>query len=845
MRLPALVGALLASFLLLTAPPAAQAARVAVASPQGESATIEDFRLAFDQDVVAMGQTRQDDPATVVCEPGAAAAGSGRWEDARNWRFVFRQALPPGTRCTARLREQWRPMGGAVGGPAEFRFSTGGPAVAGVRPWPGAEIEEDQHFIVELTGPANEASVLAHAGCEIEGLGERIPVRVVTGADRDALLKSQRLTRQAERVMVLACQRPLPTAAKVRLVWGKGIASQAQPALRTTAEQRFNWQVRQAFTADFSCERERAQAPCLPLRPLTLRFSAPVARSVAAQVRLEPRDGGRPVAPHFARDDTAQQVSEVTFAAPLPENAAFTLALPPGLRDLTGRPLSNAGSFPLALRTGGAPPLAKFASAPFGVVELHADPETGPVLPVTLRHVQADLRAQAATGQVRVLSLQDDAQILHWFRKVQRHHETQMSARELGLPAAQWKRTVQDTDERGRTVRREVERFIATREVSLLRTEPQARRLALPAVEGGDPRPFEVVGIPLPGAGYHVVEVESGRLGAALLDKPEPMFVRSGVLVTNLGVHAKIGTEDALVWVTSLDRGRPVDGAQVAVSDCHGTKLWAGRTDARGMARIAQPLQARGARCPAGREALFVSARKADAAGVVDTAFVFTDWDRGIEPWRFNVPTSRLAQPALNVHTVFDRTLLRAGETVSMKHFARVRTARGLALPEPARLPTQARIVHQGSGDTWTLPLEWRGARSAVHGWPIPPAARLGSYRVVLERPGSPPGEPSQWESGEFRVEEFRVPLVDARLSGPKGSAVAPKELALEAQLTHLNGGGVAQAPLRLSALLRPRPVGFAGYEDFSFEPPAAGGAHPYEERPEDADEERSGRAGH
>ena len=43
--------------------------------------------------------------------------------------------------------------------------------------------------------------------------------------------------------------------------------------------------------------------------------------------------------------------------------------------------------------------------------------------------------------------------------------------------------------------------------------------------------------------------------------------------------------------------------------------------------------------------------------------------------------------PDRRAHTVFDRTLLRAGETVSMKHFVRDEVAAGLALPAPDTLP--------------------------------------------------------------------------------------------------------------------------------------------------------------
>ena len=59
------------------------------------------------------------------------------------------------------------------------------------------------------------------------------------------------------------------------------------------------------------------------------------------------------------------------------------------------------------------------------------------------------------------------------------------------------------------------------------------------------------------------------------------------MLVTNLGVHFKLGRETSLVWVTSLDRGRPVAGADVSVYDCIGKPLWKGRTDAAGIALIA------------------------------------------------------------------------------------------------------------------------------------------------------------------------------------------------------------------------------------------------------------------
>src|SRR5207253_10180958 len=105
-----------------------------------------------------------------------------------------------------------------------------------------------------------------------------------------------------------------------------------------------------------------------------------------------------------------------------------------------------------------------------------------------------------------------------------------------------------------------------------------------------DPRPFEVIGIPMPQAGFHVVEIASPRLGAALLDRAAPIYVRTSVLVTNLGVHFKWGATNSAVWVTTLDSAQPVADAALQISDCRGEVKWQGRSDAHGIALVAQEL---------------------------------------------------------------------------------------------------------------------------------------------------------------------------------------------------------------------------------------------------------------
>jgi alpha-2-macroglobulin len=800
---------------------ASTAATIAAVSPQGEVAQVRQITVKFSEAVVPFGDLRLPDPMSVNCQ-GPVPAGSGRWANDRIWLYDFAQALPPGTRCVLKVKDDWKPSSPLIGGPREITFNTGGPAVTSIEPSEGSQLAEDQFFALRLNGPAVESTVLTNAWCEVEGIGERIAVRVIAGDERAQWLKAKRLDGDknkaaAERILLLACKRPLPFGSAARLVWGKGIGALANPKIMTSTEQRFRYTVRPAFTAEFTCERERANAPCLPIRPMRLVFSEPVPREWAAKVALKP-SSGNPLLPVFDKDDKAGDVSALGFPTPLPENASFTVEMPAGLKDNAGRSLANAASFPMKVSTGDAPPIAKFAAAPFGVVEL-----SDPLLPVTLRHVQGDLRTQAAGGQVRLKKLQTDADILRWYQRVAKYNDGQISAKEHGLPEKEWFTFEADTDAKGKPIKRKTERYLPTRELSLLKPEKDAKRLDLPQLTGGDPRPFEVVGIPLTEPGYFVVEIESQRLGESLLDKKAPMFVRTGVLVTNLGVHFKRGRENSVVWVTSLDKGKPVAGADVAVNDCNGKQVWTGKTDAQGLAKVDRAFDTNETRCE-GDSGLFVTARKLDAKAIVDTSFVFSTWQKGIEAWRFNVPTSggvgNSSEAEVRAATVFDRSLFRAGETVSMKHFVRSEISTGLANFKAADLPTRMKVVHQGSGQEFVQALSWNGVRSAVSTWNIPPAAKLGVYEVTLERDSATESRKRQWSSGSFRVEEFRLPLVDARVSGPKTIPAAPKELAVAVQLNYFSGGGMAMAPARASALLRSRYVSFSGYDEFSFEAP-------------------------
>ena len=74
---------------------------------------------------------------------------------------------------------------------------------------------------------------------------------------------------------------------------------------------------------------------------------------------------------------------------------------------------------------------------------------------------------------------------------------------------------------------------------------------------------------------------------------------------------------------------------------------------------------------------------------------------------------------------MFDRTLLRAGETVHMKHVLRRETLSGFAFPDAAARPAKLRLRHEGTGETVDLDVDFDAGGVATTDWAIPREATL------------------------------------------------------------------------------------------------------------------------
>ena len=92
----------------------------------------------------------------------------------------------------------------------------------------------------------------------------------------------------------------------------------------------------------------------------------------------------------------------------------------------------------------------------------------------------------------------------------------------------------------------------------------------------------------------------------------------------------------------------------------------------------------------------------------------------------------------------------------------------------------------------------------------MPAAAKLGLYTVELRWADSADGGRRVMQSGEFRVEAFRLPVFQGSVQPVnQGALVQPKALPVAVDLNFINGGAANGHKVQVSALLRERSVDF------------------------------------
>ena len=579
-----------------------------------------------------------------------------------------------------------------------FVFDTGGPSIRTVAAVSGRHVDEDQLFLLALDAEAIAATIEHAAYCAIEGLAERVPVRVLTATNakrssRSAVSSATATTRFSGRTapgLPRACatvrSKPLkagwwcsPANGNCRRT--QNCSSSGAPASKHRAESQ---------PRSTSCCRSRC-APLSPricnaaastpgpaafhCEPISLQFSAPVPAAAAAAIRIVGANGVTK-APEPAAGGVAN-VEFVAFAPPFPEQTTMHVELPAGLADDVGRPLANADRFPLDVDIDAYPPLAKFSGA-FGILE--GERGCGVAGDAAQRGAATAGAACRPAGQApaRDRRRRRGGKLAAAGGSSQRT-DADRGAYDEATQRSVW--TEQTADHSVFTPADPVEQFVVPGAVQ---------------ATNATARPLEVVGIPLAERGFYVVELESRRLGEALLGRDQPRYVatvRAGdrsqrAFQMGTRIVARVGHAPERRGAGRRPRCR---NHRLLFRRAALARQNRSRRDRLSMRSFGEP-HGNGSCGYAPMTPLMVSARSAD-----DFSFMLSSWNEGIRPYDFALRVGGEWQAAI-FHTVTDRPLLRAGETVSMKHFLRRHSVRGVDTASALPGTRKVRVTHRGSG---------------------------------------------------------------------------------------------------------------------------------------------------
>jgi uncharacterized protein YfaS (alpha-2-macroglobulin family) len=283
------------------------------------------------------------------------------------------------------------------------------------------------------------------------------------------------------------------------------------------------------------------------------------------------------------------------------------------------------------------------------------------------------------------------------------------------------------------------------------------------------------------------------------------------VQVTNLGITVKDSPQNTLVFVTRLDTGAPVPGADVSIVRPDNSSAWSGRTDDHGIA-IAPQAKLRNPR-QTWKFAFLVTAAKDG-----DVAYVGSDWNEGIEPFAFGARYDiGEADPLLRGTVFSDRGVYKLGEEIHFKAILRRDAPAGIQLIAGGT-PVYVSVTDSRNKIVDRRTVTTNGWSSTEWTLKLPPDGALGDYLVsaTLDKASLLPPAPKppvdddgdmpepEWRRtvrGSFLVAAYRRPefRVDATLGSEAVTALAGAPLRAMVTARYLFGAPMANRPVSWS----------------------------------------------
>ncbi|HRE89549.1 MAG TPA: Ig-like domain-containing protein, partial [Myxococcota bacterium] len=273
------------------------------------------------------------------------------------------------------------------------------------------------------------------------------------------------------------------------------------------------------------------------------------------------------------------------------------------------------------------------------------------------------------------------------------------------------------------------------------------------------------------------------------------MTVVTWVQATKLGLDAFADGDQLVVWATSLDTGRPADGATIEFAG------QTGQTDAHGIARFELPTGS-------GEGRVILAKKDGDLAFLTDTFYAY-----GGSSW-----VKRTRADDVRWLVFDDRHLYRPDETVSVKG--------------------ALRLIESGSkGDVALLPagslteMSWSATDSQGNeiGKGKVPVSVLGTFDLTLKLPKTPNlgsanirfitglGRPGSEYYHSFEIQEFRRPEFEVSSTVSEGPHIVGGSATVSVTASYFAGGPLPNTAVNWSVSTSPTNFTPPNQSDFIF----------------------------
>ena len=278
--------------------------------------------------------------------------------------------------------------------------------------------------------------------------------------------------------------------------------------------------------------------------------------------------------------------------------------------------------------------------------------------------------------------------------------------------------------------------------------------------------------------------------------------------ITDLGVTLKTSQENTLVWVTSLQTGEPQGNLNVELRDSSNRTVWSGSTDANGLAWA-----------PGWKELNVKAANRwsrpilyAFVSSVGGDAVLASDWNDGLELWRFNINYDYSPQGSTLKTALFtDRGVYRPGETVYLKGLTRQLKKGAWQLPEVSKVLVK---IYNSRGDEMFKQTISYQKGSFDWSFVLPKEATTGTWQVYAVPENSEEDTIYSFQVEAVKQADFEVnvrELQPSYIGGQKAEFTASAQYLFGAPVA---GGKVKWTVRRANEWFDPK-----GYDDYIFVP--------------------------